>query len=156
MAQKIILSARFKRDYVAASAIVIFLLIVLSEISLAVAIPLYLHREDTMAREVRRLRLLETFDGARNQATFVKPRNETAAAEARLIGWNLDLLAPYLRSYTEELSDKEIAELQKAVNEMSATLRSITGGRVFSVENNLDSSIYLDTLINRLKKKKTK
>ena len=53
MANEIQFSAKFKRDYVAALAVVIFFAIVLAEIVLAVSIPAYLHREDAMALQVR-------------------------------------------------------------------------------------------------------
>ena len=39
-------TANFKRDYVAGSAIAIFFLIVISEITLAVSLPLYMRSEN--------------------------------------------------------------------------------------------------------------
>ena len=79
MANEIQFSAKFKRDYVAALAVVIFFAIVLAEIVLAVSIPAYLQREDAMALQARRLQLLESFDAARNLGTLssrtAKPRS---------------------------------------------------------------------------------
>ena len=86
MAQQITYSAKFKRDYVAASAVVIFIAIVLAEIALAISIPAYLKRENAMALEVRRLQLLDSFDGARGMSEKLKPKGgETAELEARLV-----------------------------------------------------------------------
>ena len=72
MAQQITYSAKIKRDYVAASAVVIFIAIVLAEIALAISIPAYLKRENAMALEVRRLQLLDSFDGARGMSEKLK------------------------------------------------------------------------------------
>jgi hypothetical protein len=81
VAQQITYSAKFKRDYVAASAVVIFIAIVLAEIALAISIPAYLKRENAMALEVRRLQLLDSFDGARGMSEKLKPKGgETAEA----------------------------------------------------------------------------
>ena len=64
-ARKIVYSAKFRRDYVALGAVLIFFAIVFCEIALAVAIPSYLRREEAMARSVRRLELQEQFDSLR-------------------------------------------------------------------------------------------
>ena len=52
---KIIQSAEFKRDYVAALAVVIFSLIIIAELVLAFSIPWYLKQEDSMAESVAKL-----------------------------------------------------------------------------------------------------
>ena len=62
---KIIQSAEFKRDYVAALAVLIFSLIVIAEIVLAFSIPWYLKQEDSMATAVKKLELIQSFDKAR-------------------------------------------------------------------------------------------
>lgn len=52
-----------------------------------------------MALEVRRLQLLDSFDGARGMSEKLKPKGgETAELEARLVAWGLNSLAPYLRN----------------------------------------------------------
>ncbi len=147
MAQKIEFSAKFKRDYVALSAVVIFFAIVLSEVALAISIPAYLLREDAMALQVRRLRLLESFDGARYMADQVKSSGEGAAMEVRLISWNLNLLANYLREHAGSLSGDEIAALQKSVDDSRSILARINSGRSYCDERKLDVSVYLDSLI---------
>lgn len=85
MAQQITYSAKFKRDYVAASAVVIFIAIVLAEIALAISIPAYLKRE-TPWRLRSAAQLLDSFDGARGMSEKLKPKGgETAELEA---GWS--------------------------------------------------------------------
>jgi len=154
LAQEITYSAKFKRDYVAALAVIIFFAIVLSEIALAVSIPVYLKSENTMAREVRRLKLLESFDHARNLSEKVKVQGgETAELELRLARWGLNSLAPYLRDHAGDLSSDEIAELQKTVTELTRLVTRL-GSKVgpYCREQSLDTSIYLDSLVPSEKK----
>lgn len=149
LAQEITYSAKFKRDYVAALAIVIFFAIVLAEITLAVSIPAYLKGENTMALEVRRLELLESFDRARGLSEHAKVKDgEAAELELRLAKWGLNMLAPYLRDHAGELSSSEIAELQGTVTELTriiTRLRQKDG--TYCREQTLDTAIYLDSLI---------
>lgn len=141
-------SANFKRDYVATMAIVLFFLIVVSEIALAIAIPTYLYRENSMAFEVRRLRLLQDFDLARSRCDkLIKPRTVSAAMELQLISWNLNRLAPYLRSEAKRLDSDEIARIQQAVDQSHRVLDEIVQGRSVSKETELRTDIYVDSLI---------
>ena len=142
-------TANFKRDYVAGSAIAIFFLIVISEITLAVSLPLYMRSENAMAVSVRRLKLIETFDDARKKARSLKVKNETAKAEAALLRWNLDRMAEYLRLYAKYLSGDEIATLQTQLNEMRASLNQLQKDVPFSTEYNLDYTPYLERIMKQ-------
>ena len=147
MKKQVLQSANFKRDYVAASAIVIFALIVVSEIAIAVAIPTYLYRENTMALQVRKLKLLESFDHARSRCNDMKPRNNTVRMELKLVAWNLDLLAMYLREESGKLDSDEIALLQKHVDDSLAVLSKLASGSSFSQETVFDTATYVNSLI---------
>lgn len=153
MANEIQFSAKFKRDYVAALAVVIFFAIVLAEIVLAVSIPAYLHREDAMALQVRRLQLLESFDAARNLGNSLKPNGETVELEARLVMWNLNLLATYLRENSADLTGEEIASLQNDVRAFTGILARIQSGETLCRERKLDSSFFVNSLITPAEKK---
>ena len=145
--RQVLQSANFKRDYVAASAILIFILIVVLELTLAVAIPSYLYREDTMALQVRRLKLFESFDSARNRCNNAKPQDTAAKMELKLVEWNLDLLARYLREERNNLSSDEIALLQNYVNDSLAILKKLSSGGSFSNETKFDTATYVESLI---------
>ncbi|MBP5530595.1 MAG: hypothetical protein J6Y54_01010 [Lentisphaeria bacterium] len=152
-------SANFKKDYVAAAAVILFMFIVFGEIALAIAIPSYLHHENTMILEVKRLKLLESFDHARNRCLRIKPRTTAAAMELQLISWNLDRIA-YMRHDIKNMDIDDIARLQKAVNDSHAVLNVIEKGerrkasngkmvRVVSIsqEDELKTDIYVNSLI---------
>lgn len=141
------LSANFKRDYVAVSAVVLFLLIVAAEVVLAISIPAYLSRETAMAFEVRRIQLLGSFDNARRIVSRKMPADPTAAAEMKLLGWELDNLAMYLRVHRTHIDSDEVAALQKSLNEILALLGQLQQNRAFSQEYRLDTTVYLDPRI---------
>ena len=124
-------SAKFKRDYVAMLAVAIFFAIIFCEVALAVSI----------------LQLLESFDGARSLANNVKPAQEAAELEARLLRWDLNLLANYLRTEAPKLTSSEISELQATVRDITYFLARLREGRSFCSERKLDTSIYMDSWV---------
>ncbi len=154
MKQLVLQSANFKRDYVATTAVVLFLLIVVSEIALAVAIPAYLYRESSMALEVRRLTLLQSFDNVRRRCQRIKTKSSSAAEmELYLVSWNLNLLANYMRSEQKKLTSDEIARLQKAVDDSNHVLNILASGKSISREASLNTGIYVNSLIPKENRK---
>lgn len=142
-------TANFKRDYVAGSAIVIFILIVISEIFLAVYIPLSMKRENAMALAVRRLEFLEVFDDTRNFAVPLRVKNDVAQAEISLIAWNLNRMAEYLRQYSRYLTSDELAVLKKQLFEMNAAVFYLRHGVPYSKEHVIDYTPYLERIMKQ-------
>ena len=145
----IIESANFKRDYIAYFAVISFFVIFIGELVLAVSIPAYLSRSSTLAREVRRMRLMDSFDGVRNQARGVKTKNDNAALEKNLISWELDKLANYMRKHQKDLSSKEVAAVQKLIDEIGGLLGHLKNGKAFSKAIRLDTSVYVKSILNK-------
>lgn len=146
MAKSIQLSAKFKRDYVAFSAVVIFCLIVIAEIALAVSIPAYLKRENAMALQVRRLRMLENFDNTRYFLEHTKNNEEKALMELRLISWNFNLLSIYLRENSGRMTSEEIAAVTNSIQELDRLARKIDNNGAICEERKLDPTFYLNAL----------
>ena len=146
-ARKIVYSAKFRRDYVALGAVLIFFAIVLCEIALAVAIPSYLRREEAMARSVRRLELQEQFDSLRRAIRNSKVSNQTAQLELSLISWNMNQLADYLRTEVKNIPDEEVNELLTLVRDSRALVTKINQGKPISVERTITPDVYIDSLI---------
>lgn len=140
-------SAAFRRNTLTVAAVVLFGLIVLSEIFLAVSIPWYLQQEDTMALEVLRINLRSSYDTARNVSGRFDSRNEVKQAEMRLIRWGLDSMADYLRLHTDHLNADELKQVQGIIKSMLQTANKIKSGSAYSAEQKLDTSIYLNSLI---------
>ena len=145
--EKLQLSAEFKRDYIALAATLAFFLIVISEVTLAISIPMYLYRENSMAYQVARLQLLSHFDGIRNKIKNINAKSDAAEAELQIIRWNMNSLADYLRAESENLTFDEVKELQKILTENDRFIEKIRSGKSFSKANKLDTSRYIDSLI---------
>lgn len=142
-------TAKFKRDYVAWAAIVIFCLIVISEITLAVALPVYMYKDASLAVSVRRLNLLESFDAVRRNANSLKSSDPAIQAEGRILLWTLNQMADYLRNYSKYLSSEDIATLQMQINEMNAVLGQLHKGVPFSREHKLDYEPYINSVMKK-------
>ncbi len=141
------MTAEFKRDYIAIAARIAFVLIVLGEVALAVSIPWYLQRSTSMAHQVARLRLLDEFDALRRSIASAKPASEAAKAELQILSWNSNQLAGYLREESKYLTPEEIAELQKVVRSTGIWVGKIRAGQSFSRVNKLNTSNYINQLI---------
>lgn len=146
---KIILSAKFKRDYVACFAVIMFALIVIGELVVAISIPVYLSRSSAMAKEVRLIKLMESFDQVRNFSLRVKCANENAVLERNLVAWELDKLARFLRKHSAQLSSDDIAQIQKTVDESSAILHHIEKNKSFSRAIVLDTGGYVNSIMSK-------
>ena len=146
---QIIQSANFKRDYMAYFAVILFCAIVIGEIIIAIAIPTYLSRSSAMAKEVRSIKLRESFDSVRYYANSVKCANDNAVLERSLVVWDLNKLAKFLRTNGENLSGEDIAKLQKIVNETGAILRHIGNKKSFSRSVRLDTGGYVNSLMDK-------
>ncbi|MBR2373631.1 MAG: hypothetical protein IKA87_05315 [Lentisphaeria bacterium] len=142
-------TANFKRDYVAGAAVAMFFMIVISELFLAVWLPLYMRRESALATKARRLHLIESFDAVRNQMRRVTPKDRTAKAEMALLMWNTDLMADYLREYAQYLSSEDVAALQQQLNEFSAAANYLMRGKPYSREQKLDCTPFLEQIMKK-------
>ena len=142
-------SARFKRDYVAYMAIVIFFLIVISEVTLAVSLPLYMYKSSGMADYIRKQQLLQSFDIARNEIKGLNSKDASVQAEVRLISWTFDSMADYLRDHAKELSPEDVITLQKQLNEMRAAMTQLRRNKPFSKEYKLDCGPYIQRIIKK-------
>jgi len=143
---QVIFSAKFKRDYVAYLAVVIFFVIVVAEIVLAVSIPWYLKREDSLAFEVRKLKMLESFDSARNFAAKINTNDELAQFELKLVNYNLNHLAIFLRAYGKNISSEEVDSVSTTVSGLQPVLFEISQGKHYALDRQLDFTAFYKKL----------
>ena len=139
-------SAAFKRNTLTVVAVILFGMIVLSEIALAISIPWYLQRENTMAEEVLRLSLRSTYDSARGVSGSRKGRDEVRLAELSLTRWALDSMADYLREYASRLNKEELKNIQTVVSGLDKIARRLQESS-YSREQRLDTAFYINSLI---------
>ena len=150
---KQIQSANFKRNTLTAVAVFLFGLIVISEVALAISIPWYLTRENAMACEVLQINLRDSFDRARRISNETKIKDEIKQTEMRLVRWSLDGMADYLRQHTENLNTEELKHIQGVVTSLTQIANRINSRRSYSVEQRLDTGLYVNSLLRKGKSK---
>ena len=148
---KQIRSANFKRNTLTVAAVILFGLIVLSEIALAISIPWCLTGENAMAREVLQINLRDSFDRSRRIANESKIKDEIKQTEMRLVRWSLDSMADYLRQHTENLNTEELKHIQGVVTTLTQIANRIHSRRSYSEERRLDTGLYVNSLLNKEK-----
>jgi len=150
---KQIRSANFKRNTLTVAAVILFGLIVISEIALAISIPWYLTGENAMAREVLQINLRDSFDRARRLSNESKIKDEIKQTEMRLVRWSLDSMADYLRQHTANLNTEELKHIQGVITSLTQIANRIHSRRSYSVERRLDTGLYVNSLLNKEKSK---
>lgn len=150
---KQIRSANFKRNTLTVAAVILFGLIVTSEIALAISIPWYLTSENAMAREVLQINLRDSFDRARRLSNESKIKDEIKQTEMRLVRWSLDSMADYLRQHTANLNTEELKHIQGVITSLTQIANRIHSRRSYSVERRLDTGLYVNSLLNKEKSK---
>ena len=154
MAEKITYSANFKRNYVAVFAVGLFFFMVISEVVLAVSIPVYMSRENMLSHQVRNREMQLGFDQIRTVCKNISSSNETLVLEKNLMMDTLDYLAKYLRQEASNLTEEEVKELDQLMIKMEKIVRRLASGKSYSQENRLDSSVYINSLIQKRTGKK--
>ncbi len=133
-------TAKFKRDYVAASAVVIFFLIVLTELTLAVGIPSYLLKSDIWALQIQRQNLIEKFDAMRNGISKAKIKDADADEENKLVIWTLNMMANYLRLSRNRLNADQISELNADLTSLQDIAGKVARNKPYNREARLDTA----------------
>ena len=147
--KQIAYSAKFKRDYVTVAAIIGFVVLVLSEITLAVVIPLHLRMDDVWMAQIQQQQALSIFDAMRTSIRKAKVSRADAAGEMRLLANNLDFLAIYLRKYREDLSPAEYDQLRKDFTAMQTILAKLRNNKPYVTPQKLDTAAFSAFLIKK-------
>ena len=151
---KPILSANFKKDYIAYSAVVIFFLIISFELFMAVFIPAHLQIEGVWGEEVARQEMIEIFDHTRGCFLSYKSKREHAQDEAMIVGNSLTPLAEYLRKYQYEIGLKEIKEIEKTISGTIAFRSYLDKNGAYSTYIKLKTKKFIKTLKKEMAKTK--
>ncbi|MBR2723026.1 MAG: hypothetical protein IKB77_01740 [Lentisphaeria bacterium] len=110
--EKLMQSANFKRDYVTALAIGLFLLMIISEICVAVSIPLAVNYTSIYADHGTRQRMVTTFDTLRMLCIMPGAVNSPQInTEKAFIRADLDMLSGHLREYNRTMPMSDVEEV---------------------------------------------
>lgn len=143
------MSADFKRDYVAFAAVVLFFLIVAGEVYIAFFIPMYVENGSALATQENRQRMIDSFDWMRNSIYRNSAKKEDVKDEIELIYWNLNMLANYLRAYSDTMTPEEIADMRKDLGEMNKIYGRLQSGKNYNRAEKLDFTPPLDRLADQ-------
>ena len=149
MAQKLKYSAKFKRNYVALFAIAFFCVMLLAELLLALSIPVFVQRQDSYSREIKKREMLLLFDDAQNTCRSISEKDEIIKQEKMLLADTLSVLAGYLREESSRLTPEDVDRLTPHVQYLHKVATQLKEGKCFSRENKLDSSKYIESVIKK-------
>ena len=142
------MTARFKRDYVACMAVVLFFAIIVAEVSIAVWIPLQMRHDSLWAEQIVRLRLLSRFDWMRLSTSSFKSDDALTMSEAEAIEAQLNLIAVYLNNNNQgrDLSPEQILELKEVLDEIDRQWAKIKRGNPYGTALNLNTDQYIKNI----------
>jgi hypothetical protein len=149
---KALLSANFKKDYIAYSAVAIFFLIIAFEIFMAIFIPAHLHMEGVWDDEVARQEMIRTFDYTRRTFLRFKSNLDNTEDEAKIIADSLTPLADYLREYQYKIELEQINEIDKDINGLNKFYYHLSKKGAYSVDRKMETEKYLNVLKAEMKK----
>ncbi len=143
---KSLLSAKFKKDYIAHLAIAIFFFILTSELVIAVWLPVHLRSENVWALQVARQDMIDMFDSLRSGFGRISKTSQLEG-EANIVNKCLDSLAIYLRTYQAGLNAGQIAEIRSNLDDFQAILDRLKKDKPYGHQQKIDSSDFLKQLL---------
>ena len=154
-ANKITFTAKYRRNYVAHLAVLLFFLIIAGEILLATAIPTAMRNEELMADQAARNDLLMLFDTTRINCAKISGKNANQQEdslillEKQLLTDAIDRFARYIREEGERLTPDEVVKIRSVLIEFNMVAARLAQGKSYSQENRLNTSEYINNLLKQ-------
>ena len=145
------MTARFKRDYVAFSAIYLFVFVVLAQLGIAIWVPLLMHRQKLWVDDIARQQVHSLFDKQRRDLrNTIKLSSDTAVlGEAKMFLEQLDLLAIYLLAddRAKKLTTAQVMELREVLTRVAIhVVRLEKSQRPVTLSLQLDTSAFIESI----------
>ena len=145
-------SADFKKDYVTVLAVGLFVFIVLSELFVAVSIPITINHTALYAEHGVRQKVISEFDSLRSECSK-KPANANPVTvlEKKLIRWDLDIISTHMREYSLDMPIEEIEAVGDDIMQYKNIVAELNqpGAKPFCKAQTLD----LSRITQRIEKK---
>lgn len=105
-------SAKFKKDYIAYLAVFLFFLVICSEVTLAIWLPMQMRSARAWAKDAAEQRMIDVFDHTRSRysSALGKKIDKNAENELLIIKGTLDYNARFLRTHPE-LNQEQVKQL---------------------------------------------
>ena len=154
-ANQITFTAKYRRNYVAYLAVLLFFLIIAGEILLATAIPTAMRNEELMSDQADRNDLLQLFDTTRINCSKISGKNANQQEdnlillEKQLLNDALDRFARYMREEGEHLTPEEVVKIRAVLAEFNKVAARLNQGKSYSQENRINTSGYINNLLKQ-------
>ncbi len=152
---KVSFTAKYRKNYVAFLAVLLFVLIIIGEITLATVIPVAMRNENLMAEEAARNDLLLLFDKTRSLCNSISGKNAQGkddnliAMEKQLLSDVLDRFARYMREEGDQMTPEEVIKVRNVITELYKVASRLSKGKSYSRENRVDTSTYVNKLLKQ-------
>ena len=147
------MTARFKRDYVAFFAIYMFIFVVIAQIAIAVWVPLLMHRQNLWVDDIARQQVHTLFDRQRKllRKTIRTVDNTAVVGEAKMLLEQLDLLAIYLMAddRAKKLTTEQVMELREVLTRVARHVGRLDSEspRAVTLPLQLDTSAFIQSIV---------
>ena len=143
----------FKRDAVSILAVAIFFIIIILQITIAIAIPWQMRQENIWADRVIRQTARGNFDALRKKVNeYDRPENKNALGELQLIADAVNNQAIFLHENVDRISSEDYASLRDDVSAFTTIRNRImqNKGTPQCPEYTLDITAFAEDAIKQL------
>lgn len=148
-------TVRYRRNYVTFLAVALFFLIIAGELVLATSIPLLMKNDSLLNEHAARNELLRSFDSLRSRANNIPGKNVSGTEdqiillEKKLLVSAIEQFTRYMRDHGEHMTPDEVKQTQRLLDELMKITDRLTSGRSYSMENQLDTASYINSLLRQ-------
>ena len=140
-----------RKDYITYLAVLLFVMVIVSEILLVVWLPKKLHSEIMWQDQIAKEEMIELEDLLRAYMIDSKPRYREMAGEIELVQDSLNELARYLREFKDYISRSQTDRISACLKGFQKIFAgNIKQGKSFILDEKLDSKPYLDKLLSKV------
>ena len=137
-----------RKDYITYLAVILFVMVVVSEILLVAWLPKKMHSEILWQDQIAKEEMIEHEDLLRAYMIGVKPKYKELTGEVELVQDSLNEIARYLREYKDYMSRIQTDRIGNCLKGFQNAYGSnIKLGKSFIVDEKLDSKPYIDKLL---------
>ncbi|MBQ9772993.1 MAG: hypothetical protein IJW23_14330 [Lentisphaeria bacterium] len=103
-------SCKRKKDFVTFIAVALFVIIFIFEIYLIVFIRIQLQRENALAHDVLKQKMLRRVEDVRHRLKNVKPKTPLQNCEAEMVGSALESVVQFVRQNRDVMTSQQIVQ----------------------------------------------
>lgn len=143
-------SCKRKKDFVTFTAIAMFVAIFVFEIYLIVFIRVQLQRENAMASEVVKQKMLVNTEDIRKRIKTAKPKTPLQDCEVEMVRNCLDNITQYIRKNNENMTLQQISETNELLFLLKASIPAWEKGRYTFQQESLEYDSILKAMEDKL------